>query len=74
MKIKFHMHPREATKTCPAGLTVSRKSKLPDGDFRITSYSWGRVKLWFVDADKFTADERQMAYWLHVEHLTKGPT
>ncbi len=46
----------------PAGVTVSKCSKLPDGDFRITEYCWGDVPLWFIDADEFSADERQDAY------------
>ena len=46
----------------PAGMTISKQSKLPDGDFRITEYCWGAVSLWFIDADEFTADERQAAY------------
>lgn len=46
----------------PAGITVSKRQKLPDGDFRITEYCWGGVSLWFVDGDAFTDDERQEAY------------
>lgn len=46
----------------PAGITVSKKRNLPEGDFRITEYIWGAVTLWFVNDDKFTPDERQAAY------------
>lgn len=46
----------------PAGVTVSKRPELPDGDFRITEYKWGHQALWFVDADKFTASERQKAW------------
>lgn len=52
-------HDRMATADCPTGVTISRRQKLPKGDFMITEYSWPWVTLWFVDADKFTADERQ---------------
>lgn len=47
------------------GITVSKRDTLPDGDFGITEYvwrDWGYEALWFVDADKFTATERQAAY------------
>ena len=40
MKV-FHFFEREATKMVPAGVTVSKNAKLPEGDFRITEYSWG---------------------------------
>ena len=53
---------RDETTTLRAGVTVSRKLKLPKGDFKITEYIWGTVSLWFVDKDRFTADERQEAY------------
>ena len=46
----------------PAGITVSKHETLPVGDFQITEYTWDSVSLWFVDADRFTADERQLAY------------
>lgn len=46
----------------PAGITVSKRETLPDGDFRLTEHCWGAVSLWFMDQDKFTADERQAAY------------
>ena len=57
---------RRAYGDAPAGITVTKKQPLPEGDFRVTEYVWqGRaayVELWFVDADEFTADERQIAY------------
>ena len=49
---------------CP-GVTVSKKPTLPDGDFGITECIFrqcGYETLWFVDADTFTARERQAAY------------
>lgn len=46
----------------PSGITVSKRSTLPKGDFRITEYSWGADSLWFVDDDKFSDDERRRAY------------
>lgn len=58
--------PRKAARNCPAGWTVTKNPTLPKGDFRITEHTWGSVTLWFVDADKFTADERQRAYYLFV--------
>lgn len=61
-----YFHQRQATKEVPCGWTVSRKESLPSGDFRITEYRWGPISLWFVDADEFTADERQAAYWAYV--------
>ena len=47
------------------GITVSKKATLPSGDFEITEYIFqraGYVSLWFIDRDKFTADERELAY------------
>ncbi len=58
----YYYSERAACGDDPAGLTVSKQSQLPDGDFHLTEYCWGRVSLWFVDADEFTADERQNAY------------
>lgn len=58
---KLYFHNRLADDDCPAGLTVSKNEKLPPGDFRITEYKWPDVVLWFVDADEFTADERELA-------------
>ena len=60
---KTYFHKRKATADCPAGITVSKKAKLPEGDFKITEYSWGSTKLWFVDVDNFSADERQSIYY-----------
>lgn len=57
--VGFYVHDRIATDDCPAGFTVSRRAELPAGDFGITEYSWGDMALWFLDADEFTADERQ---------------
>ncbi len=53
---------RAATATGPAGTTVSKRGTLPAGDFGITEYTWGYQSLWFVNADKFTGDERQRAW------------
>lgn len=58
----FHFHQRTAASNCPAGFTVSRSQELPKGDFRITEYLWGRTALWFVDQDKFTANDRCYCY------------
>ena len=62
--MRIHFFPRdEDGPEHPGGVTVSKHSTLPArDDFRITEYTWGSVALWFVDADKFTADERQAAY------------
>ena len=59
---RYYFHQRVADKKNPAGLTVTKKRKLPKGDFRITNYSWPDVVLWFMDSDKFTANERQSVY------------
>lgn len=66
--MEVYFYPRAATDTVPAGMTVSKQSTIPKGDFRITEYSWGPHTLWFVDDDKFTADERQAA----LEGFLKG--
>lgn len=58
----FWFHDRMETPEAPAGITVSKREKLPDGDFLLTEYCWGSVSLYFVDADEFNADERQAAY------------
>lgn len=55
-------HERGETPICPAGTTVSKSESLPEGDFSITEYRWGYIRLWFVDADKFTARQRNKAY------------
>lgn len=50
----------------PGGITVSKRSELPSGDFQITEYYWGEASLWFIDDDQFTDDERQESYELWV--------
>jgi len=57
--VRFYFWPRQGE---PAGITVTKRDSLPDGDFGITEYCWGDASLWFLDADEFTADERQEAY------------
>jgi hypothetical protein len=44
------------------GVTVTKQDWLPPGDFKITEYCWGEDVLSFLDADRFTDDERQDAY------------
>ena len=58
----FYFFNRHADGGNPGGTTVSKRAVLPDGDFRITEFKWGTISLWFVDADRFTADERQAAF------------
>ena len=58
----IHFWVREKTTEHPAGTTVSKRAKLPSGDFGLTEYRWGEVSLYFLDSDKFTADERQEAF------------
>lgn len=58
----FHYFPRMAEPGKPAGMTVSKTEPLPDGDFRITEYTWVGVTLWFIDHHDFTEDEREAAY------------
>lgn len=53
---------REANGDDPGGYTVSKRSTLPEGDFQITEYRWGKDLLCFVDTDNFTEAERQAAY------------
>ena len=62
-------HPRAADGETPGGITVSKSRRLPAGDFGITEYIWGPIALWFVDSDRFTADERQAAYELVADEL-----
>jgi len=57
-----YLFPRLPCGDAPGGLTVSKRRRLPTGDFHVTEYTWGNVSLWFVDADKFTADERQEVF------------
>ena len=54
--------PHEPSHVIPHGITVSKKPELSDGDLECTEYLWGHVSLTFVDADNFTADEREAAY------------
>ncbi len=59
---RFYFFPRGGDNP---GLTVTKRDELPEGDFGITEYTWsdwGYATLWFVDADEFTANERQAAY------------
>lgn len=58
----FYFHTRVAHGDTPAGTTVSKRPLPKVGDFGITEWSWGELSLWFVDDDKFTADQRQAAY------------
>lgn len=67
MKQTFHYFEREAAPDCPAGWTVSKRETLPDGDFRVTEFIWGCLPLWFVDADEFSAAEREAAWAGFVE-------
>lgn len=60
--MSFYFFPHNENHVDPSGVTVSKYDTLPTGDFGITEYGWGNVSLWFVDSDKFTADERQSAY------------
>ena len=66
MPEKFYYLARQADGENPAGLTVSKNDELPEGDFKLTEYCWGwgeaSVSLWFVDADDFSEDERQLAF------------
>ena len=59
---EFHYFPRAAYRGDPAGMTVSKKAKLPSGDFGITEYINGDMTLWFVDRDRFTESERMAAF------------
>ena len=61
---RYYFFPRMADKLdCPAGITVSKKSVLPNGDFRLDEYIWPDINfaLWFVAADNWTAEEREEA-------------
>ena len=58
----FHRHEDDDN---PAGITVSKRPQLPAGEFDLTEWKWGPVVLWFLDDDKFTANERQEAYCKH---------
>ena len=61
--MKFYYFERQADgENAPAGVTVSKNEHLPEGDFRLTEYGWGPINLWFVGIDKFSEDERQLAY------------
>ena len=62
-------YPRAADGKKPGGITVSKTPALPEGDFGLTEYIWGPSALWFVDSDRFTADERQAAYELVADEL-----
>jgi len=67
-----YFFPREKDGDNPAGVTVSKRANLPRGDFGVTEYSWGELSLWFVDAHKFTADEREAAYRAFVAMGERG--
>lgn len=58
----FHFFERIQDGDKPGGVTVTKHGELPRGDFAITEFCWGDVSLWFVDADNFSANERQAAY------------
>jgi len=62
MTKKFFIFPRLADGDTPAGLTVSKTKKLPEGDFGIDEYEWPDAVLWFVADHKFTKNERQAAH------------
>ena len=62
MRIYVYHRPEDRETGTPAGLTISRRDKLPDGEFTITEYRWDSVRFWFVDQDHFTDDERQKVY------------
>lgn len=58
----YYFHKRISDSETPAGFTVTKSPELPEGNFRITEYSWPDLTLWFLDEDEFNADERQEAY------------
>lgn len=62
---QFYFHFRQQYGDAPAGYTVTKQAKLPDGDFVITEYTWHDssryLTLWFMDSDEFTEDERNVA-------------
>ena len=63
--VKFHYFERQVEGDKPAGVTVSKNEKLPEGDFGITEYtwtSWSPTSFWFGDVDDFSEDERQKGY------------
>lgn len=62
MATKYYFFPRLDHDNSIIAVTVSKKVKLPKGDFQIDEYMWGKATLWFVTEDKFNADERQDAY------------
>lgn len=60
--MRFYFFPRAPEPGKPGGITVSKRRRLPKGDFHITEYVWSEhISLWFIDRDKFTADERRQA-------------
>jgi len=58
--------PRLPDGDTPGGLTVAKNVNLPKGEFQLDEFTWGTasgaVRLWFVANDKFTDDERELAY------------
>jgi hypothetical protein len=62
----YCFHVRAESEGTPEAITVSKTYDLPEGNFGITEYIWGDIRLWFVDADEFTADERQQALAIYV--------
>ena len=59
--MKYYFFDRESDGTNPGGVTVSKISRLPAGDFAIDEYIWPNATLWFVSADAFSECERQEA-------------
>ena len=73
---KIYAFHREATADCPAGLTISKRNSLPEGEFGVMEYHWPDLILWFVEVDEFTCDERQDVYlgmMANVDNLIQSP-
>ena len=58
----FHYFVRQADGGNPAGVTVSKVTPLPAGDFQLDEYLLDGFALWFVESQEFTELERKLAF------------
>ena len=60
--MKFYYFERQEDGDNPAGVTVSKTEKLPEGNFQVDEFCWHDAALWFITDQSFSANERQAAY------------
>ena len=70
---RIYFHERQPREGDPGGVTVTKRGKLPVGDFQLNDSKWpallglGDITMWFVSQDEFTPEEREQAFEVMLE-------